>query len=61
MDRESVYRIAVPANVHCLRCQKLFRSPDRAGIRICGRCKKGGERCGRLAERPAARCDFGSS
>lgn len=30
-----------PGTVRCMKCQKLFHSPDRKRIRRCEKCKKG--------------------
>lgn len=29
-----------PGTVRCMKCQKLFRSPDRQRIRRCRECKR---------------------
>jgi len=29
---------SVPGVVSCLKCRKLFKSPDRIRIRLCGKC-----------------------
>ena len=36
---EHIKRVAsVPGTIPCLKCQKLFKSPDRVRVRLCGRC-----------------------
>ena len=39
-----------PGEVTCLKCGKRFKSLDRIAIRICSKCKRDAERCGKLGD-----------